>query len=215
MRYTYGMGLQRKGQSRAPLFFGLGLLLLGAYVLVTSLSPALPNWTVDSQATAKKLTVTQPTIGENRLYIPQINVDIAIVEVTGSESAALDKGAIHRSPSSGNPVGGGNYVLAAHRFTMGATPAQTRQKSPFYQIDQVVVGDQLYVDYDGVRYVYRVTEKRTVAATEVSIEERTDSAQLTVYSCTLSGSRDGREVLIAKPVGTVAWEDGTPKIKTF
>lgn len=215
MRYTYHTGLERKKKKTAPLLLGASFLLLGTYVLATSLAPVLPDWSADSQTTAKKLAVTQPIVDQNRLYIPQINVDIAVVEISGDENAALDKGAIHRSPSSGNPAEGGNYVLAAHRFTMGATPQQTRSKSPFYHIDQVTAGDQLYVDYNGTRYAYKVSQKRIVAATEINIEERTALPQLTIYSCTLSGSRDGREVIIAEPIGTVAWQDGTPVIKSL
>lgn len=216
MRYSYHTGAERKKKKTAPILLGVGLLVAGSYILLTSLAPAIPDWTGDVQATAKKLTVTQPTVGDNRLYIPQINVDVAVVEVEKgqTEAAALDRGAIHRAPENGNPSDGGNYVLAAHRFTMGATPQQTRLKSPFYHINELAVGDQLYLDYNGTRYVYKVTEKKQVAATQVSIESRTEEPQLTLYSCTLSGARDGREVIIAKPVGTVQWQDGTPKIKS-
>lgn len=215
MRYTYHSGFVRKKRRLLPVLLGGVLLLTGLYILTVSLAPALPDWTVDTQATATKLTVSQPTVGENRLYIPQINVDVATVEIVGSEQASLEKGAIHRAPASGNPKDGGNYVLAAHRFSMGVTPQQTRQKSPFYHIDKVTVGDQLYVDYDGTRYAYKVTEKRLVAPTEVSIEKKTEQPRLTIYSCTLSGARDGREVVIAEPIGTVTWHDGTPKVKSL
>lgn len=215
MRYTYHSGFERKKHRLLPILLGSLLLLGGVYILAVSLAPALPDWAADTQATANKLTVSQPTVGENRLYIPQINVDVATVEIVGSEAASLEKGAIHRAPASGNPKDGGNYVLAAHRFTMGLTPQQTRLKSPFYHIDKVAVGDQLYVDYDGTRYAYKVTEKRLVEPSEVSIEARTKSDRLTLYSCTLSGARDGREVVIAEPIGTVTWTDGQPKVKSL
>ena len=76
------------------------------------------------------------------------------------------------------------------------------------------VGDQIYIDFGGVRYAYKIFKKETVAATDVAIENRTTDPQLTVYSCGLSGSRDGRDVLFAKLLGTVTWENGQPKIKT-
>ncbi|HMR72794.1 MAG TPA: class E sortase [Candidatus Saccharibacteria bacterium] len=215
MRYTYHAGFEKRHRRWLPVLFAGLLFLGGAYIMIVSLAPALPDWTTDTQATANKLVVSQPTVGENRLYIPQINVDVATVEVTGSETAALDKGAIHRAPTSGNPKDGGNYVLAAHRFTMGLTPQQTRLKSPFYHIDKVAVGDQIYVDYDGTRYAYKVTEKRLVEPNEVSIEAKTSVSRLTLYSCTLSGARDGREVVIAEPIGTVTWSDGQPKVKSL
>ena len=105
-------------------------------------------------------------------------------------------------------------MLAAHRFTLGITPAATRAKSPFYHIDQIKIDDQIYVDYKGTRYVYKVYEKKTVEPSAVSIENRTKDDQLTVYSCTLSGENDGRVVLFAKPIGKVKWQDGQPKIET-
>jgi sortase A len=214
MRYTLHGGAKKKKRRWPALLIAAVLLLGGAYLLYNTLSPMLPDYTGDSQATAKKLSVSQPVVSENRIYMPQINVDIPIVEIQGDEEAALDKGAVHRAPSSGNPKDGGNYVLAAHRFTLGITPAQTRAKSPFYHIDQMQVGDQVYVDYSGVRYAYKIAKKETVAATDVAIEDKTADPQLTVYSCGLSGSRDGREVLLAKFLGVVTWENGQAKIQT-
>lgn len=214
MRYTLRDGKENK-RRRWPVLFAMILLGSGLYLLYNTFSPVLPNPTVDSQATVKKLSTSQPTIGDNRVYMPQINVDVPIVELTSdeTEAQALDKGAIHRAKDSGNPKDGGNYVIAAHRFTLGVTPNQTRLKSPFYHIDEMQVGDQIYVDYAGTRYAYKVFKKQTVAATDVAIENRTTDSQLTIYSCGLSGSRDGREVLFAKPIGTVTWLDGQAKIQ--
>ncbi len=215
MRYTLHGGAEKK-RRRWPILVAVLLFVGGLYLLYNTLSPMLPDVTTDSQAVAKKLSSSQPTVGEDRIYMPQINVDVPIVEVAPNETEAraLDRGAIHRAPGSGSPKNGGNYVVAAHRFTLGITPAQTRAKSPFYHIDQMQVGDQLYVDYEGTRYAYKIFKKETVAATAVEIEQRTTEPQLTVYSCELSGSRDGREVLLAKLLGTVTWENGEAKIQT-
>lgn len=214
MRYTLHEGAAKK-KRWWPIPVALVLFASGVYLLYNSLSPALPDFSTSSQATAQKLTSSEPTVQENRIYMPQINVDVPIVEVASNETElqALDKGAIHRAPENGNPKDGGNYVIAAHRFTLGYTPAQTRAKSPFYHIDQMKAGDQVYVDYDGVRYAYKIFKKETVPATEVSIENRTTQPQLTVYSCGLSGSRDGRDVLFASLLGTVTWESGQAKIQ--
>lgn len=215
MRYTLREGVKRKS-SPLPVVVSLVLFMTGMYLLYNTFSPNLPNFSINSQSVAQKLTTTQPVVQENRIYMPQINVDVPIVDVKvhETEERALDKGAIHRVPANGNPKDGGNYVVAAHRFTLGITPSQTRAKSPFYHIDQVKVGDQLYIDFDGVRYAYKVFKKEFVAETKVSIEERTEKPQLTVYSCGLSGSHDGREVIFASMIGTVAWgDDGKANIK--
>lgn len=210
MRYVIGKGISGNKRSKLPVVLGIVMLLGGVYLLLNTLSPVIPDFGSDPEATSKKLKASEPKIGEDRIYMPQINVDVAVVEVgqNETEAQALDRGAIHRAPANGNPKDGGNFVLAAHRFTLGLTPALTREKSPFYHIDQIKVDDQIFVDYKGIRYAYRVYEKRTVEPSEVSIERRTNKPQLTVYSCTLSGENDGRVVLFAEPVGTVTWDDG-------
>lgn len=214
MHYTLQDGAERKKRRKFVVFLGLLLLLGGLYLLYNTISPALPIFD-DAQATTKKLKTQSPVVGENRLYMPQINVDIPVVELQPgeAESKALDRGALHRVPENGNPKDGGNYVLAAHRFTLGLTPAQTRAQSPFYHIDQMKVGDEVYVDYSGVRYAYKITATKTVAPSDVAIEDKTSDAQLTVYSCTLSGANDGRVVLFAKQTGTVTWDSGQPKLQ--
>ena len=112
----------------------------------------------------------------------------------------MENGAWWRAPDSGNPKDGGNFVLSAHRFIMGLTPQQTLRKSPFYNIDKLVVGDEITIDYEGERYVYQISKIFAVKPEAIEIENRTDEPQLTLYSCTLGGASDGREVIIAKPV---------------
>jgi sortase A len=214
MRYTYRDGVGKKGRSKLRFVAALVVMFGGVYLLVNTLSPALPEMNVDTQAVAKKLIAEQPAVGENRIYLPQINVDVPVVDINGNETAALEKGAIHRAPSSGNPQVGGNYVVAAHRFNLGLTPDQTRAKSPFYHIDKLALGDQIYIDYNGKRYAYQVTEKKAVAENAVEIESRTDDDRLTLYSCELAGPKAGRDVVFAKLLGEVAWQGNKPVIKS-
>lgn len=214
MRYVYNKGVEKRRRLKLPVFLALVMLVGGGYLLINTVSPVLPLDSSNSQATVNKLTSTKPTVGENRLYIPQINVDVAIVPINGNEQVALEKGAINRSPSSGNPQTGGNFVLAAHRFSLGLTPSQTRAKSPFYHMDKLRSGDQFFIDYGGTRYVYEVFDKQRVDENDTSIESRTDSARVTLYTCELTGPKDGREVVYAKPVGRVAWQGGRSGIES-
>lgn len=174
------------------------LIIGGVYIILTVFSPGLPLLSGRaSDETAKKLEDTPGAHG-NRLFIPQINVDIAVVE--GNTEAALEKGAWHRRPENGNPEKGGNFVLSAHRFVMSFTPQGTAVKSPFYNIDKLKVGDKLSVDYNSKRYEYEITKKYAVKPTAVEIEGPSDTPKMTLYSCTLQGSQDGREVIEAIPV---------------
>lgn len=217
MRYTHKEGLKNKksGNRKAIIMFSLLSMSGGLYLLYNALSPMIPQSGSSAQATVKKLTVEQPKPHENRIYIPQINIDIPIVPIGNNETAALEKGAVHRVPTSGDPKTGGNYVIAAHRFNLGLTPNATRAKSPFYHIDSLKKGDQIYVDFEGERYVYEIYEKTLVSPTAVEIEKRTEEPRLTMYSCELAGPAAGREVVYAKPIGTVAWSDGKPGIEAL
>lgn len=215
MRFHHQQGVKQKGGKGKYLWTILPVfaMLVGGYVLVNTFSPAIDAMGVPADTTAKKLQAEKPTLSDNRIYVPKVNIDVEIVDIDGDETAALERGAVNRSPSSGNPADGGNYVIAAHRFQLGLLPSQTRKKSPFYHIDQLEPGDSIYVDYDGVRYAYEITERKMVGPTEVEIEQRTDGDRLTMYSCELAGPSAGREVVIAKPVGTIAWDSsGQPKL---
>lgn len=133
--------------------------------------------------------------------------------VTGPTAATLELGAWHRNPENGNPKNGGNFVLSAHRFNLGMLPSQTRAKSPFYHIDLLKPGDQMYVDFEGIRYAYSVTKSYKVDRTAVEIEQRSSDSKMTLYSCDLRGEKAGREVVEAKPIGTIAWGNSGPKLK--
>jgi sortase A len=192
--------MQRKWLSIVGTVVAAGMLSAGAYVLLVLWAPSsnVPLLTGRaSDETAKKLSQPAGANGD-RLYIPQINVDVAIV--TGNDSSALERGAWHRVPQNGDPVRGGNFVLSAHRFVMSFTPQGTAVKSPFYNIDKLVTGDQISVDFGGKRYVYVVTKKYAVKPTDITIESPSKKAKLTLYSCTLQGSLDGRDVIEAEPI---------------
>lgn len=190
-------------------------VIVGAYMFVSSLGPVMSIYASAPDETVKKLTASKPALNENRLYIPKINVDIATAAADGGDVTAIGSGAVQRSPQSGNPKDGGNYVLAAHRFQLGLTPLQTRTKSPFYHMDKLGTGDEVYVDYEGIRYAFKIVERKFVDPTAPEIEAKTNSDRLTLYSSELSGPGATREIVVAEPTGTIVWVDGAPKLKTL
>jgi len=214
MKYNYQSGVT-KTKKRQPILMVVPILMLisGSYLLFNAVSPGLPTTlSTEVAAVTKTLVQRQPSLDKNRLYVPKIGVDAEIV--VGVDDKTLEGGAWHRVPQNGDPIEGGNFVLAAHRFNLGLTPDQTRAKSPFYHIDKLQVGDDIYVDYHGVRYAYKVSNHFKVAEDDVSIEATTATTKLTMYSCDLQGPAAGREVIEANPIGTVAWTENGPKLKT-
>ncbi len=183
------------------LISGLIVLLLlvgGVYVLMLAASPVAAPLLTRKPIDIKALPVPQKI--DNRLIIPKIGVNIAYA--TGAQ--ALDRGAEWRSPNSGNPLDGGNFVIAAHRFSIQPTPLGTIEKSPFYSIDKLANGDKIIVDYNGKRYGYEIIKEFSVKPAQVEIEARTNNSIMTLYSCSLSGAESDRLVIQAKLLGEVA-----------
>jgi sortase A len=213
MRYHFLEGATKTKKRSKKLLILLPLfgLISGGYILLNMLAPSLPIDSRPSDATVQKLVAVKPGLEGDRVYIPQINVDVAISE--GDTADALEKGAWHRTNAGGNPEKGGNFVLSAHRFLLGMTPQQTRAKSPFYNLDKLQPGDDLFVDWAGQRYAYKVEKKFSVNRMATEIEAPSSESKLILYSCELRGEAAGREVIQAKPIGTVAWSNDKSYIK--
>lgn len=171
---------------------GCGLYLL-ALVSAPVMSPLISMRSFEPDA------IAMPSMDSNRIIIPKIGVDIEY----GEGDLALDNGAQWRFPERGNPDDGGNFIIAAHRFTLAPTPQETIRKSPFYHIEKLVPGDEIIVDYEGKRYGYTISKTFDVKPNQTEIESADTENRLTLYSCGLGGADDSRVVLFGEPLGEV------------
>lgn len=186
----------RRG-SYVVLTAALCLVAAGFYMLALAASPSVAPLIFTKPIDAKSLP--QARASENRVVIPRIGVNIRY----DKGSAALDRGAEWRYPERGNPKDGGNFIIAAHRFSIQPTPRSTVEKSPFYNIDKMQLKDNILIDYEGARYAYEITKIFNVEPTQTEIEAPSSEAKITLYSCELGGSETGRVVVIGKLLGQV------------
>jgi sortase A len=170
------------------------LLAAGGYLLWLSLGSAAY---IPSNPKAWNAPVPQEAaqLKDNRLYIPKLKLNLTYV--SGGQSV-LDDHIWHRFPERGNPEQGGNFILAGHRFEIGLTSGETKRKSPFYHINTLQPGDKIYADFKGIRYEYKVVKRFSVAPTQIEIEAKGEEPKMTLYTCTLKGEKDGREVIEAR-----------------
>lgn len=183
-----------------PLF----LLGCGAYILLLVFSPAIQMPTSQKEWN-EPVPQSKPQLTENRIYIPKLKLNLAYKP---GDAKVLRDTIWHRYPERGNPESGGNFILAGHRFELGLTPGETKRRSPFYHIDALVQGDKIYADFNGKRYLYKVTDRYKVKPNQTEIEAPSETPKMTLYTCTFQGSADGREVVIAD----LAEEDVDPTI---
>lgn len=213
MRFKHKKNVKQSGGKRwlnkLLLVVSIACFAGGIYLLVLVLTPNVPVLYPVTEINPKTL----PKPAGDRVYIPKIGVDVPI-NTGGPE--ALNDGAWHRYPERGDPVAGGNFILSAHRFSIGLTPGETKKRSPFYHINKLKTGDQILIDFGGKRYGYEITKHTEVKPTQVEIEAplaEGEEPHMTLYTCTLKGEADGREVYYAKPLGEVD-SDGNVTITT-
>lgn len=176
-----------------PLFVAALMFGAGAYLFVLLQSPEIIPQASASPDEEKVL------IGKNENFIKIERINLLVPFYTGDSELTLEKGAWHRYPERGDPEKGGNFILSAHRFKLGLTPNETKERSPFYHLDKLQDKDTVDIYYKGQWYSYQIKKMYSVKPNAVEIEAPSDEAKLTIYSCTLAGSADGRVVIEATP----------------
>lgn len=121
--------------------------------------------------------------------IPVIDSEEPVVE--GTDKASL-KASLGHETGTAIPGEAGNCVIAGHRnYSFG---------SFFNRLNEVRVGDMIYIDTEDATYSYEVSEIKVVEPEDVGILLSTDEEQLTLYTCTPIYIATHRLVVIAKRV---------------
>jgi len=184
---------KRRGQKLTIILLALVLTAVGGYILLLTQSPKLPLTSpIDLN------TNDDANDMRNRIQIQKMGIEVPYFN--DNTPATLEKGAWWRYPDRGDPTKGGNFILSAHRFFLGKTPQGTRARSPFYKLDILKEGDKIRIFYEGKWYEYAVTKNYSVAPSATEIENKSIEPKLTLYTCTLNGSADGRVVIEAEPL---------------
>ena len=129
--------------------------------------------------------------GVARLEIPRMGLNRIVVE--GATADALTKGPGH-FPETPLPGQLGNAAIAGHRTT---------HLHPFFDIDKLQPGDQIFITTFNGRYVYQVTGTEVVdpnAYADVIPTTDVTKATLTLVSCTPRYSATNRIVVHAELV---------------
>lgn len=167
-----------------------------AYVSPGNIDPA--NLIVDPSASV----AVSP---DPKLIIPKINVDVPVIYNTtpdyNSQMAAMQNGvAWFGIPGADSKPGQvGNTVLSGHSSNDWLDKGD--YKFIFARLDQLQVGDTVYVNYNSKRYTYSVTKKEVVKPTDVSkLVYPTNKPILTLITCTPLGTSLNRLLVTAEQV---------------
>ena len=137
------------------------------------LTPASSTTTAQVVESPELIVEPEVPVGEPfaRLIIDRIALDAVVFE--GVDRTTLKSGPGHMpgTPLPGQP---GNAVISGHRTTYGR---------PFYELDLLVVGDEIAVETALGISTYSVREILIVAPTDVWVADNIEGAWLTLTTC--------------------------------
>jgi sortase A len=127
---------------------------------------------------------------------PRINLDQVVVEGTGRDDLRKGPGHISSTVMPGEP---GTFAVSGHRVTYGG---------PFFNLDKLEPGDQIVIETRHALYTYRMTKRRIVAPTEVSVlddvrgPDGSLEATIVLTTCNPRGSARQRMIIFGKLAST-------------
>ena len=148
-------------------------------------------------------TITQTVSSEPRLIIPKLNIDVPIhFSIPLSDvMASMNNGvAQYRIPgASAYPGEIGNLVITGH--SAGDIYSSNPYKYIFSGLERLNDGDLIYVNYNSIRYTYKVTKKEVVEPSDVAaLVVDTDKPILTLVTCTPLGTSRYRLLVTAEQI---------------
>lgn len=124
-----------------------------------------------------------------QIVIPKIGLHKTVVSGVGDQELKAGPGHFPDAPYPGEK---GNVPVSGHRTTYGA---------PFYRLDELDVGDELFLERDGVRYKYRMDEEQIVRPTQTEVVDDRGRDELTLTTCHPRYSAAQRLIIHAAFVG--------------
>lgn len=217
--------LNKRHKQLIPIFAGLFSVLFILFLQYNRLifAPIMayiaPGNTKDTGITAIDPTVSEAPTADPRLLIPKLNVDVPVHFNIPNDTATINNAMNHgvaqfKIPGADAMPGQiGNLVISGH--SAGDIYSNNQYKFIFSGLERLVDGDLIYVNYNSVRYTYKVFKRETVEPTNVAaLVYQTDKPLLTLITCTPLGSDRYRLLITAEQINPAynTTQQPTPQI---
>lgn len=199
----------RRKRHWVPVLAGVAVVLLILFLQYNRLifAPIMayvsPGNAPASQIEAIDPTITQTVSAEPRLIIPKLNIDVPIHFGISLDEvmSAMNNGVAHYRIAGASAYPGeiGNLVITGH--SAGDVYSSNPYKYIFSGLERLDDGDLIYVNYNSVRYTYRVIKKEVVDPSNVAaLVVDTDKPLLTLVTCTPLGTSRYRLLVTAEQI---------------
>lgn len=133
-------------------------------------------------------------VGSYTLSLPKLKINSATVIIGGDD---LSKSLIHYGGSA-LPGEAGNTVIFGHSV-LPQFFNPTNYKTIFSTLHTLAEGEEIFINYDGIEYKYRIFEMKIVDPSDISVlEQKYDDFYLTLITCTPPGTYWKRLIVKAK-----------------
>lgn len=198
----------RKNHHFRSLMFGLGA---GSFVVLVFLFGFFNERFITPFITPSRSVSSTPIIidpssssvsDEPKIIIPKINVEIPVVYGVSTKEDSIQKGledgVVHMS-NTPKPGELGNAAIVGHSsnniFNRG------KYKFAFVLLSKLEIGDTFYINRGGVRYVYKIFEKKVVAPSDLSVLGGTSkTASATLITCDPPGTSTNRLIIVGEQI---------------
>ena len=208
-RATDSVKKTRRRRRYIPILAGVAVVLLVLFLRYNRLIFApIMAYVSPGNAPASSIEAIDPNVTgtvspEPRLIIPKLNVDVPInFNVALSDvMAAMNHGVAHYRIAGASAFPGeiGNFVITGH--SAGDIYSSNPYKYIFSGLERLEDGDLIYVNYNSVRYTYRVIKKEIVDPSNVAaLVVNTDKPLLTLVTCTPLGTSKNRLLVTGEQI---------------
>jgi LPXTG-site transpeptidase (sortase) family protein len=196
-------GVASKAWSRKWSFLGVFLFMLFTTTGVLGALDLLPEpgtVAVDSgnslsaSASLALRNIEKPT----RIEIPEIGLDVAVLNPTSTDVATLDKALLNgavRYPTSSNLGEPGNVIIFGHSSYLPIV--RNDAFKAFNGIQKLKEGDRILVTGSDRTFVYEVESVKEADAEEDAIPLTVSGSKLTLATCDSFGTKSDRFVVVA------------------
>lgn len=199
----------RRNSHLRSLLFGLSMgsvvvvLMLFGFFNERIIAPFItPSRTVSSTPIITDLS--SKAVGKDpKIIIPKINVEIPVVydEPSIQEDAvqkALERGVLHYATTP-NPGEKGNTVIFGHSSNNILNSG--KYKFAFVLLSRLEKNDTFMLEKNGVRYVYKVFERKVVPPNDLSVlKNHGDKSTATLITCDPPGTSINRLVVTGEQI---------------
>ncbi|MBQ6355166.1 sortase [Candidatus Saccharibacteria bacterium] len=162
-----------------------------------------PGNTKDTGITEVDPTLSVAVSQEPKLMIPKLNIDVPVHFGIPNDQvmSAMNNGVAQFSIPGADAMPGeiGNLAISGH--SAGDIYSSNQYKFIFSGLERLENGDLIYIDYEGVRYTYKMVDRKEVDPSDVSsLVFETDKPMLTLITCWPLGVSTYRLLIIAEQI---------------